>query len=244
MHLPVKPILLLPASKQVVSQVSVAASGLGNVMATCPTGSVVTGGGFAGSSNLQVYSSFSKSNGWIAAAKNLSTSAQGLNAYAECLSNSSGTTQQVFAQVTAAASGVGHAVIACPSGSVITGGGFASTANLVVYTNSASGNGWEVYAQNTASTSQLLNAYAICLSGTSGSTQQVLNQVNVAANGIGEAQAACPSASYLTGGGFAGNQDLFVYDESATGSTWQVYAQNTSGSSQLLNSYAMCLKFP
>jgi hypothetical protein len=55
---------------------------------------------------------------------------------------------------------------------------------------------------------------------------------------------ACPSSTYLTGGGYAGNQNLFVYTESASGSSWQVYAQNKSGTSQLLNSYAVCLTLP
>jgi hypothetical protein len=242
--LPVPSFTLLPASNQVLAQVSVAASGSGNVEAACPSGSIVTGGGFAGSSSLQVYTLFSKSNGWLAAAQNLSASVQGLNAYAECLSHTTGSTQQVFAQVTTAAGGVGHAIVNCPSGSVITGGGFGSNTNLAVYTNSATGNGWEVYAKNTSSSNELLNVYAICLSGTSGSTQQVLNQVSAAGNGTGHAVAACPSGTYLTGGGYAGNLSLFVYNESATGSNWQVYARNTSGTSQLLNSYAICLKLP
>jgi hypothetical protein len=243
-HLPVIPILLHPVASQVVAQVSVPASGIGHVVANCPSGSIVTGGGFASSTSLLVFSTFASSNGWEADAKNLSTSAQALNAYAECLSNTSGTTQQVYTQVTAAAGGVGHAVKNCPSGSVVTGGGFASSPNLLVYSNSASGNNWEVDVQNKSSTGQLFNAYAICLSGTSGTTQQVVNQINVAGNGSGDSVKACPSSTYLTGGGYAANQNLFVYNESANGSSWQVYAHNTSGSSQLLNSYAVCLTLP
>jgi len=191
-----------------------------------------------------VYSNFASANGWEADAQNLTASVQSLNAYAECLSNSSGTAQQVYTQVTASASAVGHAVMDCPSGSVITGGGFAGNSNLVVYSNFASGNGWQVYGNNKSSTDQLLNAYAICLSGTSGTTQQLVNQLTVAGNGSGHSVMACPSATYLTSGGYAGNTNLFVYNTSATGSSWQVYAQNTSGASQLLNSYALCLTLP
>ena len=233
-----------PSTSQVLSQVSIPASGAGNATATCPAGSIVTGGGYAGSPNLLVYSTYASTNGWQAYGQNLTGSPQGLNAYAECLSNSGGTTQQVHTQVTAAASGVGHAVINCPAGSFVTGGGFASNSNLFVYSNSATGNGWEVDAQNTSATDQPLNAYAVCLSGTSGTTQQVVNQVSSAGNDNTQSVKACPAASLLTGGGFAGNQNLFVYNESATGSSWQVYAHNTSGSSQLLNSYAVCLTLP
>jgi hypothetical protein len=243
-HIPVIPILFQPSTSQVLTQVSVPASGAGHAVATCPSGSIVTGGGFAASPSLLVFTTFASSNGWEADAQNLSATGQALNAYAECLSNTSGTTQQVFSQVTAAPSGVGHVVANCPSGSVVTGGGFASSSNLQVYNNSANGNGWEVYAQNTSSTNQLVNAYAICLSGTSGSTQQVVNQVSVAGNGNGQSVKACTASTYLTGGGYAGNQNLFVYNESASGSSWQVYAHNTSGGSQLLNSYAVCLTLP
>jgi hypothetical protein len=243
-HIPVIPILFQPSVSQVVTQVSVPASGAGHAVATCPSGSIVTGGGFAASPSLLVFSTFASSNSWEADAQNLSASGQALNAYAECLSNTSGTTQQVYSQTTASASGIGHVVVNCPSGSVVTGGGFASSSNLLVYSNSANSNGWEVYAQNTSSTNQLVNAYAICLSGTSGSPQQVVNQVSVAANGNGQSVKACPASTYLTGGGYAGNQNLFVYNESASGSSWQVYAHNTSGASQLLNSYAICLTLP
>jgi hypothetical protein len=213
-------------------------------VATCPSGSIVTGGGYAASSSLLVYSSFSSSNGWKTAAQNLSASPLALNAYAECLSNTSGTTEQVYSQTTAPASGAGHIVVNCPSGSVVTGGGFISNPHLLVFSNSATGNGWEVDAQNQSSSNQLVNAYAICLSGTSGSTQQVWNQVSVAGSGSGHSVKACPASSLLTGGGFAGNSNLMVYSDAATSSGWQVYANNTSGDSQLLNSYAVCLTLP
>jgi hypothetical protein len=243
-HLPVIPVLFQPSSSQVVIQVSVPGSGAGHAVATCPSSSIVTGGGFAASPSLLVFTTLTSSNSWEADAQNLSASSQALNAYAECLSNTTGTTQQVFAQATAPGSGIGHVVARCPSGSVITGGGFASSSNLLVYSNSANGNGWEVDAQNTSASNQLVNAYAICLSGTSGTTQQLVNQVSVAGNGNGQSIKDCPASTYLTGGGYAGNQNLFVYNESASGSSWQVYAHNTSGSSQLLNSYAICLTLP
>ena len=70
---------------------------------------------------------------------------------------------------------------------------FAGNSNLVVYSNFASGNGWQVYGNNKSSTDQLLNAYAICLSGTSGTTQQLVNQVTIAGNGSGHSVMACPT---------------------------------------------------
>ncbi len=242
LHLPV--LQLLPVASQVLIQVSVAAAGTGHAVASCPSGSILTGGGFAGSTSLLVYSNFASGNSWEADAQNLTASAQGLNVYAECLSNSSGATQQVYAQANVPANSTGQTMVSCPSGTVVTGGGFASNLSLAVYSNSASGNGWEVAAQNKSSLDQPLNAYVLCLSGTSGTSQQVLNQVSVSGNVNGNAVAACPASTYLTGGGFAGNQSLFVYNESAAGSSWQAYAQNSSGSTQLLNAYAVCLTLP
>jgi hypothetical protein len=153
-------------------------------------------------------------------------------------------TQQVYTQVTASADGVGHAVSNCPAGTVVTGGGYAGNTDLFVYNTSATGNGWEVYAQNTSGSDKLLNSYAVCLSGTSGSTQQIYTQVTASAGGVGHAVSNCPAGTVVTGGGYAGNVNLFVYNTSATGNGWEVYAQNTSGSDKLLNSYAICLTMP
>ncbi len=249
-HLPIVPIVphypplsLLPSTQQVLNQVTAPAGGIGHAVANCPSGTLVTGGGYAGSTNLFVYNSSATGNGWEVYAQNTSGSGQLLNAYAICLSNTSGSTQQVLNQVTAPAGGIGHAAVACPGGSIVTGGGFAGNTDLFVYNTSADGNGWGVYAQNTSGSDQLLNAYAICLSGTSATSQQVVNQVTASGGGIGHAVAACPSSSVITGGGFAGNDSLSVYTTSANGSSWETYAQNTSGSGQLLNSYAICTTF-
>jgi len=241
--IPHLPLLLAPSSQQETNSVTAPAGGIGHLVVNCPSGSLVTGGGFVGSTALFVYSNSATGNGWEVDAQNTSGTDAPLNVYAICLSNSSGATSQVYSQVTAAPGGIGHVVTNCPTGTVLTGGGFAGNTSLFVYSNSATGNGWEVDAQNTSGTNQLLNSYALCLSGTSASSAQVYTQVNVAASGIGEATVACPAGAVLTGGGYAGNTSLFVY-HSMQYNGWDIYAQNISGSSQLLNSYAMCTTFP
>src|SRR5271157_5315725 len=243
-HIP--PLSIAPATQQVVNQVTAPASGIGNAVVSCPSGSVVTGGGFAGNNNLFVYNSSENGNGWQVYAQNTSASGQLLNAYAICLSGASGaTSQEALNYGSAPAGGVGSTVVNCPSGSVVTGGGYVGSTNLFVYNSSEDGNGWQVYAQNTSGSSQVLNAYAICLSGASGATsQQVLNQATAPASGTGHVLSACPSGSLLTGGGFAGSTNLFIYNTSATGTSWEVDAQNTSASSQTLNAYAVCLTLP
>ncbi len=245
LHLPIQPLPIhLFGTSQVVAQVTAPASGIGHAVVNCPSGSVVTGGGFKGNSNLLVTDNSATGNGWNVYAQNLSASAQPLSAYAECLVNSSGTITQVVSQSTIAANTSGSAVAACPSGSVLTGGGFAGSTNLSIFTTLFNSSGWVVAATNNSASNQLLNSYAICLSGTSGSTQQVFSQVSVPANSPGHVLAACPSGSYLTGGGYAGIISLSVFTETASGSSWEVDSQNTAGSASLSNSYALCLTLP
>ena len=126
------PIFILKTSQQVYKQESVAAGATGNATIACPGSSIVTGGGFAlgTTTNMFAYTTSKDGNGWRTYASNNSGSSQLLNSYAVCLSNSGGTTSQVFAQVTAPANSTGNAVVACPAGSVVTGGGYGSNLNV------------------------------------------------------------------------------------------------------------------
>lgn len=240
------PIFILKTVQQVFKQESISSGSTGNAYITCPGSSIVTGGGFALGSDMIANTTSMDGNGWRTYAKNNSGSSQLLNSYAICLSNSGGTTSQVFAQVTAPANEIGNAVVACPAGSVVTGGGYASNLNFTVYNSSKSGNGWQVYARNNSGSGQLLNAYAICLAGTSATTSQVGAQSTISGSSTGSTSATCPSGSLLTGGGFAGSTDLLIYNTSMAGDSksWNTYARNLTGVNKLLNSYAICTTFP
>ena len=238
---------LLPSTNQVVNQVTVNAGTVNSATANCASGDKVSGGGFALNTGLIAYTHSMQGNGWQAYAENTTGSNLLLNSYAICMHNVSGTVSQVYSQVTAAAGGIGHATVACPGGSVVTGGGYASNDKFFVYNSSMNGNGWEVYAKNNASGSGLLNAYAVCLSGSGGSTSQILAQKSIAGGAVDSVEATCPSGTLLTGGGFAGSTNIWVYNISMKGGspkTWNVYGSNLTGSSQLLNSYAICLTLP
>jgi len=243
------PIFILKTTQQVNKQESVPSGTSGSATIACPGSSIITGGGFAlgSSANMFAKTTSMDSNGWQTYAVNNTGSSQTLTDYAICLSNSGGTTSQVFAQVTAPANSNGHAVVACPAGTVVTGGGYASSAIFTVYTSSKKDNGWEVWAKNNSGTGQLLNAYAMCLAGTSATSSEVVAQSSIAGSSTGVVRATCPSGSLLTGGGFASSTDLLVYNTSMKlddNKTWQTYAKNLSGSSKLLNSYAICTTFP
>jgi hypothetical protein len=230
----------------VLVQISVNSGSIANPVATCPAGSIVTSGGFAVSPEVLPYTHSQSGNGWSLYVKNNSGSSKLANVYAYCLKGPSGTSTQVYTQVTVPAGNIGHPVADCPAGSVVTGGGWASKSDgsLIVYNSSMSGNGWQIYAKNTSGSNQLLNAYAICVSGSGGSTSQVVSQSTVAAGSAGFTEAACPASALATGGGFAADADLWIYNTSLSGSNWMTYAKNSAGTGKLLNSYAICLSMP
>jgi len=241
-------IVLTPFVEKVYKQDSIAAGNTGYVTATCPTHSIVTGGGYATDPNVLVYNHSKEGNGWRVYVKNFSGSNKSVNAYAVCLFNVPGaSTTQVYQQVNVSGGQIGHAQVSCPAGTIVTGGGWATNhqGSLHLYNSSRSGNGWGVYVKNKLAPSQLLNAYAICLSSSgSWSTQQVGKQETVPGNSTKGVVAICPSGTLATGGGFAGSTDLKMYNTSpwhTNGTEWITYGKNTSGSGKLLNSYAICL---
>lgn len=151
------------------------------------------------------------------------------------------TAQQVLRQVTVPA-GVGQvaqALATCPAGWIVTGGGFASNDALFVYNSSLAGNGWQAYARNSTAAAQLLNSYAVCVTGVPGSTQQYVAQTSIAAGATGGTTVSCPSGT-MTGGGFAANTGEEIYNSSMQGNGWEAYAKNNTGATQLLNAYVIC----
>lgn len=242
--IPLLPISLI-SSEQIFNQVSINAGSTGSATATCPSGSIVVGGGFASNAGLIAYTSMMEGNSWKVYGSNTAGSTGLLNAYAICLHTTTGTTTQVYSQVSMAAGGIGHAVVNCPSGSVPTGGGWAGNDRINIYNSNNTGSGWEVYAKSKSGSSELLNAYAICLSGTSSTVEQKGKQVTIGANASDGSSVGCPSGTYVTGGGFAMNGDAFIYNTSMTSDSkgWQTYATNPAATSNLLNIYATCLTF-
>jgi hypothetical protein len=77
--------------------------------------------------------------------------------------NYAGTTAMVTGQGNIAPGAEGYAEVACPSTSVITGGGWHLDTGLTVYSASITGGMWRVFARNSGSTTSALQAYAICL---------------------------------------------------------------------------------
>jgi uncharacterized protein affecting Mg2+/Co2+ transport len=240
--------LLFSYTGQVTQSENIPATSGGYAFAVCPDGTIVVGGGFRAQKDMVVYTTLSAGNGWASYVWNNSVGIRAFDSYAICLHNTSGSITQVQNMVHVAAGGIGPAVATCPAGSVVTSGGFASDATAFwVYNSSKSGNGWQVYARNNSADNRPLYAYAVCLSGTGGSTSQIVNQKTIAAGASDGGEAACPSGSLLTGGGFVLQNDLVEYYSamlSSDASQWSSYARNTGGLSRIMNIYAVCLTLP
>jgi len=151
--------------------------------------------------------------------------------------------QRVGNQATLAPDDLGHVVVSCPEGSIVTSGGFTTNPEVLVYTQSKSENGWQVYGVNNSDSEKLLHVYATCLSNTNGFVSQIYDQVAAPAGGIGHGNTTCPAGSVVTGGGWASNADggLSIYNSSKSGNGWQVYVRNTGNTEKFFNTYAICL---
>lgn len=136
-----------------------------------------------------------------------------------------------------AANNYGLKYVSCAAGTVLVGGGFdtSNSASLTLYNSTASGSSWGGYVWNhDTATSHFTRFFAECLSSTGATSSFIMSSTH----SIG-AIAPCPSGSYVSGGGFASNQNSDPYSAKANGNGWQVYINPATG----MNVYAMCVKF-
>jgi hypothetical protein len=219
------------------------------VTANCPTGELALSGGWASDPNTPIYNSSrtggGSGNGWRIFPY---TSGALTNSYVMCLRNDPGasiTQRQVMITVGAGTSG--NSVAACNSGEVVVGGGFANpTPGVEIYNFTAQSNGWGGYAKNNTGSLADVFFYAECLISSGAHTTFTLPpaQTSVPGSGTGSTQITCPGSSLLSGGGYADQENAIVYSSSPNNSTtWEAALKDNSGSSNLLNVYAMCLSF-
>lgn len=228
---------------QIGDQMSVPAGGTNNLTVTCPTDSVVVSGGFAGSSGVRIWHSTKDGNGWRVYATNTSGSAKPVNVYATCLVASGANSNIILKQETARANDFTRLEATCPAGSIVTGGAWVIGTNtdIQIYNSSGTGNGWQIYIDNSGASTPLINVYAVCLSGVSGSTSQQSNTSGtIPAGGNTGLAKDCPAGNLVTGGGFALNIPAYIYNTSKMGNGWQNYAQNDSGAAKSLYTYVVC----
>ena len=229
--------------EQIHTQIPIGPGSTEHTTVSCPYGSVVVSGGFAAQSGIRVWHFMKDGLGWRIYATNSFSSERILTVKATCLYNSGGSVSQEITQVNINPNGKTNLIANCPSGSLVTGGGWVigSSSSVRIYNSSQTGNAWQIWVDNSSSGSPLVNVYAICLSGVSGSTNQTSpTSVTVAGSSTGHAIASCPSGDYVTGGGFALQADLEVYNTSMYQDDWINYARNTSGVGRIMFTYATC----
>jgi hypothetical protein len=173
----------------------------------------------------------------------------GVTTYAECLANASGATiieRAAYASVSP--DNVGTPAASCNAGEVLVGGGFAFQNGLELYYFDAnSATQWHGYAWNRGSSSALFNIYAECLTYANAHSSQTAYVESSVAEGVrgGTTSTACPSGTYVSGGGYRYDTQAFIYATwvSGNGTTWTADLYANDGADESLGSWAMCLGF-
>jgi Glutaminase len=160
-------------------------------------------------------------------------------------------TESVDATGTMAANGSQTVTATCPIGTLAVGGGLGIDMSGVTVSKSAkSGNGWQVTAKNTTSSSRGLYVSAICLTGAplnASVTTATGSTVNVAPNATGTSTATCATGT-LVGGGYTTTQGststMRIFNNSrssSTGSSWKASALNNTFTAKDVTAYGYCL---
>lgn len=233
-------VILLPSVHQVLQQQTLTGTSVGPVTVACPAGEVALSGSWATNhsdgSNAVVYnSSRNGAGGWRVYVQHSGSTL--VNAYAMCLKNASGATvaERYAGSLSVNPGTYGTKYASCNAGETLVGGAFASSNGLTLYNFAASGSTWGGYVWNDTGSALPFSFYAECLTY-SGSHSSLTNYAQATGHTVSN---ACPSGSWVSGGGFAGSHSSIVYTMSAasSGQAWEVYDTPAS----LLNAYAMCL---
>jgi hypothetical protein len=220
---------VVPTVQSVYSQTSISSGMVGHTTAACPSGTLVTGGGYSVSNNgVWAYIQRKNGNGWVVYAQNNNATAQTLIAYAICLTYPPANTIGLNTSINVAGGNTADLTAACPAGSVAVGGGYTGLkeGTLHTYYSALSGNGWRVSERNTGSSTASFSAYVVCLDGASGSTSSATGLIDISPGSNGYAEAVCPAGRVMTSGGWSIDEDLVVYYTSLYSGKWRVYARN------------------
>jgi hypothetical protein len=200
------------AVTQVVQSYRVPANGaLSNATVTCPTGSIVVGGGHFMTGNVRVHASHSAPNGWSISVINLSpTTAFPIDVYAECLSGTNANSFPSWSTVTTLGPGQwASKTHVCPFGTILSGGGYEGSIAIHAFYNYPNQEGsvakWTVQSLNKNSVgSSTFQTQVVCLTGVTGrATIQSVNSPSIPAGGqVIFHSNPCPSETLLSSGGF------------------------------------------
>jgi hypothetical protein len=153
---------------QVTTQVSIQDHQDGHARIDCPEGSGVTGGGYnIWNSNVEtlIYNAM-VDNGWEVYARNYTSKSHALTVAAVCLAGTEVTASMGQAQKSISSGTAGSVEYTCPSGSILSNGGFSGDNRLLISdSNMKTGDPqtWLVAANNPSAFDLWLNVYGVCL---------------------------------------------------------------------------------
>jgi hypothetical protein len=77
---------------------------------------------------------------------------------------------------------------------------------------------------------------------TSPYTERFTEETTMVGGGEASVTVECPAGTVVVGGGYSAGPDVLFNVQTKSGNGWHVYAVNTSGSSQTIRVYAVCLR--
>jgi hypothetical protein len=199
----------------------------------CPGGTLVTGGGFHFENDgLYIFGEYKENNGWTVVPDSVVSYDIELTVYAICMTLPGADTSQYFETFAVPRNSTVTDSIECPAGAVVTGGGFSKNLGglLMITRNSRYLNGWQVTARNNYSNDGLVYVNVVCLSGAALASTSASGSAEIAPDGDGYAQAACPAGTVMSGVGWSfGDAYLKIFSVIPHGAAWRIRAVNLLG---------------
>jgi hypothetical protein len=158
-------------------------------------------------------------------------------------SSTSPYTERVTKETTLAGNGHDSITAECPAGTVVVGGGFSASPEVVVSSQYPQITGWRANVRNTSGASKVVRVYAVCLHNAPGASIEIVDESTVMPkNGHKEVHAKCPAGSVVTGGGWRTTcADVRISQSAKTGAAWNIGAYNDSPNNCMLYAHAVCL---
>ena len=216
-----------------------------DVVASCPAGTFVVGGGYFRRSitgiAVDLSRPLSSGQGWQVHGFNPTNVNFDFDGVAVCASVRD---HQVVTgpAVTLPPGQDANAVASCPAGRVSTGGG-GSALGVVIDTTrpTADGQGWQIHALNNTGAAITISAQAVC--ATAPSRTADTRSFTVQPGTRNEVVVDCPAGTVATGGGHSTptglGLDVFLSDPSNS-SGWDVRADNRTGAVHEVTAHVVC----
>ena len=250
-----QPVIPGAAVAQVGRRLQLSAGEDNAVVAECPPGSRLVGGGYSWGGNVRIVYSAGAANGWVVSAINLSnTQSTVVNVFAQCLTGTPASNGEAWsAETTIPAGGNAVAQVSCPAETILAGGGFSGSDALHVYQNRprliGGTNTWVVGGKNMNTFQSItFQAQAICLSRVGGGATVSNSRILSVPSG-GETtfnSSTCPEGTLLSSGGsyfhHGVSNTIKATRRNANPSLWTTTMVNNEPDGNTANLSVLCLE--